>query len=171
MQILEASPSHAKDILDIRRIVRADTYADGAVGASHEYLLAYNEITPERIAAERAEIESSNSGYWIAKKESVIMGYVKTRGLPRQAIDMLHILEAYRERGIGSALLQNALESLDRSESIYLEVVHGNTQAFQWWRKKGWQPTGKVLEGTQLPNGQYMLEDEMTLNPKQPPEL
>ena len=168
MRIIEARPEHAKDILHIRRVVRAETYANDAIGATRDYLLTYNRVTQSAIEKEIAELRSDDSSCWVAVEGPVVVGYLQTCGPPRQSIDKLHVLESYRGRGVGSTLLQRALESLDRSKPIYLEIVQGNNRALQWWQKIGWHLTGRVLDGTPLPRGDTMLENEMVLAPIAP---
>lgn len=165
MKIIEGRREHAEGILDVRRIVRADTYADDASGATREFYLNYNEVTPQRIDYEIAQIESETTGYWVAEEASSVIGYLKACRIPRQRIEMVHILQAHRGRGIGSELLQQALDWLDLSQPVYLEVVVGNDRALEWYQRLGWRLTGRLLNGTPLPDGTFVPEHELVLDP------
>ena len=76
------------------------------------------------------------------------------RFLPRKTgmVYELHIIPAYRKRGIGKAVAMRAVEELQalKVSKIQLEVIAGNGKAVALWEKLGFH---KVAERFVLQNG------------------
>lgn len=89
-------------------------------------------------------------GFYVAEVDGVVIGYVMSRveigwgylkpGLVRKGhIVSLAVLENYRRKGIGTALMQAALKGLKEygAKEVYLEVRVSNTPAIRLYEKLG----------------------------------
>lgn len=160
MHITKGSPEHAADILEIRRQVRIDTYTGYAPGVTAEYIDELNQVTPTKVAAEAEKLADDQYGYWVVEHGGLLVAYQKIEGLPRQAVDFLHVLSPYRQRGLGSELLQLALDWF-QSEEAFVEVTEGNTGARRLYERFGWQPNGEWIDSLPIPGGGYLREEVM----------
>jgi ribosomal protein S18 acetylase RimI-like enzyme len=79
---------------------------------------------------------------------SVIGGYDGRRGM----IYHLAVAEAYRQRGIGAALMEEVERRLKAKGCLksYLLVVDGNEDATAFYQKRGWQTMGVTILGKEL---------------------
>lgn len=168
MRIVPGKPQHAKGILQVRRVVRADTYAGHPPELTREYLLRRNAVTEQRIRREEQMLGDSRFKYWVGEENGEVKGYLRLSTKSRQAINYIHILPDYQGQGLGNRFLEQALAYFDRAQPAYLEVAEGNTRALQWYQRHGWQLTGKVVKGTPLPGGEgFVREYVMVLLPRQ----
>jgi ribosomal protein S18 acetylase RimI-like enzyme len=165
MRIIDCETGHVEAVLEIRREVRADTYANEAIGASRQYLLDRNTVTEALVVEEVAELSGGEARCWVAEENGTVLGYLKAYQEPRQFIDIIHVLPAHQGNRIGPQLMEKALAWFDLSKPTYLEVVEGNDYASEWYERHGWQRTGKTLGETPLPNGGYIQAFEMVLLP------
>ncbi len=163
MKIIDGQPDHARGVLEVRGEARADTYANYATSVTREYLLSLNVITPELIDGEVKEIEHEDTRYWVVEDEDSIVGYLKARKHPKQSVELVHLLPSHQGQRLGSSLFAEAFEWFDLTQPVYIEVVDGNDRARQWYERLGWQPTGRVIEGTRIPDGGFIPEYELVL--------
>lgn len=63
-------------------------------------------------------------------------------------IDSIYVEEAYRGRGIGTALMEHAIEWLEahRADPITLAVAVGNVEVMAFYRRFGFFPRQIILE-------------------------
>ncbi len=79
---------------------------------------------------------------------------------PASEIMALYVLEKYQKQGIGTALLEKALDSLP-AKPVLLFVLENNQKAIDFYRHKGFLFTGKKLQQDVL--GGKITEVEMLL--------
>ena len=167
MEITRPTVEHAASIIEIRGISRAETYADDTNGTTKEFYLERNGVNPANLQKEEADLQDPLKAYWIAVNGDVLAGFVRVIKGERQSLDMIHILPKYQGQGLGNRLMSLALLDLDRQRPIFLEVVHGNDKARDWYVRHGWLMTGQVHDGTPLPDGSgYVPEHIMVLEPE-----
>ncbi len=79
---------------------------------------------------------------------SVIGGFDGRRGM----IYHLAVAEAYRQRGIGAALMEEVERRLKAKGCLksYLLVVDGNQEAESFYAKRGWQKMENTLMGKEF---------------------
>lgn len=165
-EIVPGRAEHAEEILEIRSVVRADTYANDNNGTTKDFYIERNRPTDERIGKEVLDLLDPAKQYWIAEVGDKIAGYSRVIKGERQSLDMIHILPQYQGRGLGSHLLNLACASFDRTRPAFLEVVDINYRALGWYANRGWKLTGETKNGTPLPDGSgYVPEYVMVLAP------
>jgi len=78
------------------------------------------------------------------------------------SIEKLHVLHEYKGLGIGSKLLGCILQDLKGIKRIELEVVKQNTDAIQFYEKKGFSKVKEmefVVNGVTVPC--YLMEKHL----------
>jgi ribosomal protein S18 acetylase RimI-like enzyme len=108
---------------------------------------------PKGIAYGRLELKlylgTPGSHCVIAEISDEIAGFILTeRSGQRAHIITLDVLDAYRRRAIGAALLEAAevdaqLHEVDR---VYLETATTNEPAIAFWRKHGYREFGTIAD-------------------------
>lgn len=104
--------------------------------------------TPWKINSFKHEIENKEAILKVALSASELVGYVCIRTL----LDVTHIMDIavlseYRQQGIGSRLLQDALNTLQHTSpdvrQVTLEVRESNSSAIRLYNKHGFSVKGK----------------------------
>jgi len=103
--------------------------------------------TPWSFSSFKHEIDNSDATLEVAVFDSRIIGYVCIRSI----LDMTHlmniaVLPEFRRRGIGKALLENAVRDVKRLHpdmKLTLEVRQSNVAALTFYEKFGFNVTGK----------------------------
>lgn len=64
-------------------------------------------------------------------------------------IEVLAVLSAYRDKGIGSKLLEFIEQQCKDhfQHDIYVHVATDNSVALEWYKKKGFNQEGEILQG------------------------
>ena len=134
-----------------------------------ESLVAIDQVCfPKTIAYGRQEmktyLQSEGSRCIIADIRGTIAGFILTERLTELAhIITLDVLESYRRRLIGSALLQAAeLEAASHGATLmYLETATTNKAAIALWKKHGYRETATI--DNYYGRGQNAFEMEKSL--------
>ena len=97
------------------------------------------EIYPKALA------EPDGASYWVALWEGKMVGLASARSLgPGHArlleVGALYILDEYKRRGVGTALLNYAIGSAP----CQLWVLDGNDEAIEFYRQQGFEMTGET---------------------------
>lgn len=93
----------------------------------------------------RERITTYPEGFIVAREGDAVVGYIAAwpvRGIAR--IDTMAVASGSRRRGVGSALLSEALEVLRQAgyESVELELRPDNTAALDLYYKFGFRDAG-----------------------------
>jgi ribosomal protein S18 acetylase RimI-like enzyme len=102
--------------------------------------------------------------YWIAKDGKKVVAFCLARkGEELNIVQALHVLPDYQGKGVGSELLEIALEWLGHGKDIQASVAVYNEKAIAFYEKFGFQKTGQALhsELTVLPSGTAIPQIEM----------
>lgn len=123
--------------------------------------------SPWTINAFKYELTDRHTIMKVAVIDDQIVGYVCIKTF----LNITHVLNLavvpeFRRRGIGSLLLQEALEELEhqgvRPESVTLEVRESNTAAIRLYEKFGFRIIGKRRKYYQRPDEDALI---MELHP------
>ena len=104
--------------------------------------------TPWSISSFSYELGNRDAILKVAILHEQVIGYICIRSL----LDITHLLKItvlprFRRRGIGRALLQNALQTLRDSRpdthELTLEVRESNSAAIKLYKKEGFKATGR----------------------------
>jgi len=115
-------------------------------------VLAILEESPEAAAWSREsllQLDSVTPTAWVAEWEGIVAGFL----IGRSADDEFEILNmavsgAHRRRGIGSKLLESALEVSRKAGSarVYLEVRASNEPAIALYKRHGFTECGRRVK-------------------------
>ena len=102
-----------------------------------------------------------NSCYFLAEIDSELVGELNLRGYQRAALQHgcflgMSVTSQYRRKGIGQALLAQALawaESLERIERVDLAVLATNIGAIKLYQENGFIEEGRRKHFVKLPSG------------------
>lgn len=165
--ILEATPEDAQAIAEIQKEGWLTTYVNDEFGITKEDVLSkdFSSVAHVRRWAESTTKPSAKT--WIAKKERQVVGFcfVKT-GEEVNKLGALYVLSSERGTGIGSKLVEQALNYLGREKPIELEVAEYNYNAITFYEKIGFKNMGTIEKPTsgKLPSGAQIPEVRMILN-------
>lgn len=141
---------HEQQVTDIDEATRMrrdswiDTYTNPSEGVSREWIENYfaEKLSQEgREAREKRFVDAKSSdkfNAWVARDEAGrIIGattpFIEQDGTQR--LGSLYVDKAWHGKGVGAQLMQKALEWLDPSKPVELEVVTYNERAKSFYRK------------------------------------
>ncbi|MDQ0997732.1 ribosomal protein S18 acetylase RimI-like enzyme [Phyllobacterium ifriqiyense] len=159
--IREALHSDAQNLAALSIQVWLHTYAKAGIrDVFSRYVFA--EFTAERFAG---EIESRIKQLYVAEVENHLVGYVRLnleaecpiRHIGQPEIETLYVQEHFAGCGIGSALLNHAVEACQSHDhrQAWLTVNQQNLPAYRFYQRKLFQKIGTV---------DFVLESERHAN-------
>lgn len=99
-------------------------------------------ITPATVSA---AMQSGTYRSWVAEADGRIVGFCNAEAASGEVI-VLAILDGYERRGIGQALLTQAVNFLQAQGCPRLWLMAGSSQALRshgFYRANGWMPSGR----------------------------
>lgn len=162
VQIRRAVAADAAAICRVRKASWLATYPSSEFGISAADILASIDFDS---SAERAKWEyiltDPNNGDWVAESAGEIVGFMAA-GLEagQRRIFAMYLLPDFQRRGIGSQLMQTALDWLGAG-SVRLGVFVLNTGAIEFYRRFGFELTGREFDPEVLQSGAQLREVEM----------
>lgn len=104
-----------------------------------------------------AVVENNIVGFVVYLEDSNDIASIK----PSSEIVALYVLKKYQKKGIGYALMQEALKRVTK-DTIILFVLEGNNNAINFYRRMGFEFTGhKIIRP--VPGGE-LVQPEMALH-------
>jgi ribosomal protein S18 acetylase RimI-like enzyme len=171
-----ARPDDAEAVFNVQRLTWFDTYPNEEAGITKEDIRMrlegeHGELIPKKIEQWRKIIETAgNEGAaFVVRDSSKVVGFVTpaiTNG--RRRIGALYVLPEFQGKGIGSKLLEKAIEWHGRSEDIFLQVASYNQNAIDFYKSHGFEGTGRVVtdELAHRAGSKAIPEIEMVLKAK-----
>jgi len=180
IKLPRATPDDAEAICDIRDRARIETYTNEDLGISSEQVKLNcqgrdGEFVPRRIAYMK-ELFSKDTGSGpttlVAKLGDEVVGYVdpviEQNG--RYMIGGMYVSPEAQGKGIGTKLMNEALEMLGRDHDIYLEVISYNQNAINIYEGFGFVKTDAVVPEdderpdyvTSLPQIEMVLKSDLS---------
>ncbi len=155
LSIEPATPSDAEAICQIRDDAWLQTYPNEELGITEENIRLNAQgkdgvFVPRRVAwlkGKLAEMDETWTAY-VAKIDGVVRGFViaSTDDNGRKFLNSIYIEPGYQAKGLGSQLMQKALEFLGNDADIYLEVTSYNDNAIRFYERLGFIKTGNPVE-------------------------
>lgn len=148
--IEHAKSEDAEAILRLKRAAWLDAYPNQERGVTLEDI--HNKFTEEDVRAGiknwqkgiDGENEDGNRRTFVARVGNKVVGFTSpTTEDGQKRVGQLYVAPDYQNRGIGSTLLKKALQWHGDSHDIYLHVVSYNDNAINFYKKFGFQKTGK----------------------------
>lgn len=168
-----ATSEDAEGIAYVHRMTWMNTYPNEEAGITEadikERLEGENgEKIPKNIERWKSTIEKAgeNSAVFVVRLNGKVVGFISPRTIHDQRrLGAIYVLPEAQGKGVGTKLINKALEWWGRSEDIYLHVATYNTKAFELYKKIGFEETGKDIAGEPIKfkSGAVMPEIEMVL--------
>lgn len=177
LSIERATPDDVEIICDIRDRARIKAYPNEDLGITAEDIEINckgknGEFIPRRIAYLKNQlVKNDGQGLtiFVAKIDDQVVGYVEPAiENGKQLISDIYVAPEKQNMGIGSQLMNKALDVLNPKQSIYLEVVSYNQKTINFYKKFGFEETNAVVPKEE-DRPSYMKSlpmTEMVLKPK-----
>ena len=154
IEIERAHPDDAAAIFDVQRLTWLATYPNDehriTRDSIHRRLEGENgELIPQKVEWWRRGIETAGTTrqIFVAKDADQIVGYVSPAVIAGQRrIGGLYVLPEAQGKGVGSRLIQEALQWHGRDEDIYLHVASYNQSSINFYRRFGFEETRNDIE-------------------------
>ena len=163
IEIRDAKPEDAQDIAAIQKAGWLATYVNTEKGITKEDIITKDFESQERIARWEEGIKNPEGRrMFIVKKDGKVVGFCtagKETNINR--LLSLYVLPEVHGHGLGSRLMQEALQWLGDEKDIVLDVVSYNQNAINFYEKHGFRKTDKHLEPFAFENGKVLPEIEM----------
>lgn len=154
ISIKSASPDDAEIICDIRDKAWIEAYPNPELGITVKDIEInakglHGEFVPKRIAWFKEKL-SKNDENWIcfvAQTNNVTVGFVvaSTEDDGKKFINSIYIEPTFQGKGLGTMLMQRALDWLGNDEDVYLEVLSYNQNAIDFYKRSGFEKTDAVV--------------------------
>lgn len=168
-----AKPEDAEGVFEVQRLTWLATYPNAEAGITEEDIRMrvegeHGELIPRKIERWRSGIETASDkrSIFVVRDNEKIVGFVAPAIMDGQRrIGAIYVLPETQGKGLGGKLLQRAIEWHGRDEDIFLHVARYNQNAIDFYKKNGFEETGKEIRDdvAQLGNGKEIPETEMVL--------
>ncbi len=155
---------------DVRREAWITTYANQEYNITPEDIEYRFEAkaTPEEMQKSRERLAHPKPGekWYVAKDGTLVVGFclvINNEG--RNKLSSLYVLPRYQGRGIGTALWNKGRTHLDPQRDIEVWTAVYNAKAIAFYKKLGFEETGKRMEDPWLTmkNGAIIPELQLVL--------
>lgn len=161
-----ATPDDAAGIVGVQTETWLATYPNAAHGITLSGIRARlaTRTDAEKIESTRHRIANDpDSQAWVATEGARVIGFsAAARTQDRNKFSALYLLPRYHRQGIGSQLLQSALDWLGDEKEIWLSVAAYNVPAIATYEKFGFIKQGPYKDSSIThPEGADIPEIEM----------
>lgn len=171
IQIEKATPADAEAIMTIKRDAWRDAYINEKLSITTEDIdKKFGDI---QVAIENwqrgiaTETDEGQKQTFVARRDGKVVGYTSPETDDGQKrIGALYVAPGNQGNGIGTKLLQQAVDWHGRNQDIYAHVVSHNHNAVAFYEQFGFEKTGVVIPAEfDEQQGIKLLEEfEMVLN-------
>lgn len=169
-KIVDSVPNDVFGIRNVQKITWIDTYPHAKLGITKQDV--ESEFSKDdakegirKIEEWKKEYTDLNQHRWVVKIGSEIIGFCVVRKEAKlNRIFAIYILPSFQGKGLGSKLLEKALNWLGKDNDIYVNLASYNLQALKFYQTFGFVKTGKNVhsKGVEpLPSGKIIPEIEM----------
>lgn len=98
-------------------------------------------------------LENSNRTVFVAFSDEELAGFIilDKAAVPCPEIDWLIVFPEFHGSGVAQKLMEAALDWFGLNTDVQLNVIHYNTRAIAFYRKCGFEDTGKMAENRKIP--------------------
>ncbi|KXK27048.1 MAG: putative acetyltransferase [candidate division WS6 bacterium OLB20] len=158
--IRHASPEDAAQIFDVRTTTWLSTYPNQRLGITIDLIRERFRDRKVGIAKQRSYLENQDHTHtWVATDDGVVVGFiVASIADGKQQILAAYVLPEYQGGGIGSRLMETALEWIGPG-TVEVHVAAYNQQAIDYYAKFRFELIGELEEDLiELPGGKVIPE-------------
>jgi len=149
-----AGPEDAEEIFNVQRLTWMDTYPNDEAGITEEDIRKsiegeHGELIPKKIDRWKNGIEATGEkrAIFVVRDKGKIVGFVAPGIMDEQRrIGAIYVLPETQGKGVGSKLLQRAVDWHGRSEDIFLHVASYNQNAINFYKTNGFEETGNPIK-------------------------
>ena len=123
------------------------TYPDPSIGLTREDIEAVKIDAPEKLVKWEKAIEDQGEGkrIWVAREGGKIIGYSVAEKTPEvHELRAIYVLPEHHGKNVGKILMDAALEWLGNERDVVVWVFTHNKRAIAFYRKCGFQESGKT---------------------------
>lgn len=163
LQIADATPEDAEGIVAVQKAAWLATYPNDELDITLEDIREQTKNFSAERMLQRLSNPDPNRHYWVAKDGDKVVGmHLVLRGEEENTLQALYVHPGFQRLGVGSRLMQIALDWLGNEKDIILGVVTYNKNAIDFYKKFGFVENGERHdEVATLPSGKVMPEIEM----------
>jgi ribosomal protein S18 acetylase RimI-like enzyme len=153
--MIEIKKAYIQDIKDLQGVAKKTFYDTFHVHNTEENMKKYLEtsFSEEKL---KSEILNTNSYFYIALENNIILGYIKLNLFDAQTelknnesieIERIYVLKEYHGKNISNLLMNKALElaKSHNKEFIWLGVEETNFRAVKFYQKNGFKEFDKHI--------------------------
>ena len=170
----QATPSDVEDIVEIRKQGWLSAYPNEELGITEDDIR--KRIEGEHGEVIRLAIERWREGLktetglkrtsFVARLNGKVVGFTAPRITDdsQRRVGALYVLPEAQGSGVGTKLLQSAVDWHGRDNDIYLHVVSYNQKAIDFYEHFGFEKTGQeILDDHTIGDNKVLPEIEMVL--------
>ena len=165
-----AQPNDARDIQEIFYKTWLATYPNEEFGVTVDDIedKYKDSLTEEKIKQRTEKIINPPEGQtlFVAKEGNKVVGVCRVEGNDKDnRLRVMYVSPEFQGRGVGSSLWNQAKTVLDIHKDTFVDVVTYNIKAIEFYKKLGFEYTGKRFsdEKFTMKSGATMPEMEMVI--------
>ncbi len=173
IQVVPAKPEDARDLQEVFYKTWLNTYPNKEFGITVDDIeFFYKDAFSAKTIAERAEklaLLPNNMKVFVAKEGTKTVGLSRVTLHPnKNQLQAIYILPSYQKKGIGMMLWNAAKSVFDPTKDTMVEVATYNENAIAFYKKLGFQDTGRRFsnEKFRFKSGSIIPEMEMIIPAK-----
>jgi ribosomal protein S18 acetylase RimI-like enzyme len=170
IKISPAAPEDVRGMADVLYKTWLATYPDEKAGITKDDIEdRFKDSFTEESLKKRAEMISQlkeNEASILAKIGGKIIGVCYVVRRPgKNELQAIYVLPEHQKKGIGKLLWKEAQKYFDADKDITVEVAVYNTNAIDFYKKLGFEKTGKEIfnEKFRMKSGAIIPETEMMI--------
>lgn len=168
INISVATVNDIDDVREVRRETWLATYPNPETQITVEDVKSEFVETPEQAVENRKQreewVKDPANYYLVARDDGKAVGFFIGRKNPEyNRVMAIYVLPSFQGKGIGGMMMEKGLEWIGKDKTILVNVVSYNLNAQEFYRKFGFELTGKDATDTHHPlaSGKVIPEVEM----------
>jgi len=165
-----AKPEDAVGIQQVFYITWLDTYPNEELGITVDDIKDHykDSLSEEKLKKRIEAIINPPEGQtmFVAKEGDKVVGVCRVeKGLEKNKLRTIYVSPEFQGKGVGSMLWNQAKTVFDMNKDVVVDVVTYNTKAIEFYKKLGFEDTGKRFtdERFTMKSGATMPEMEMVI--------
>jgi ribosomal protein S18 acetylase RimI-like enzyme len=170
IEIAPADPKDVRGMAEVYRTTWLATYPNKEAGITVDDIedVFKDSFTEEALAKRAERIRHPKEGYvfLVAKDGDKVIGVCSVIKHPdKNQLASIYVLPEYQGRGVGSLFWAEAQKHFDADKDTIVQVVTYNANAIGFYKKLGFQETGKKImdERFRMKSGAITPETELVI--------